>query len=100
MKDFLEQPNQNPEISLDERVKLRKLMQVAMAEKFYGFSSGEKLLEWIDKYPKDFGDTIDSLQSEKNIDLVAIYKNDPERALLLAEDTLYAKQPSKFNQNS
>jgi|GEM_PF-7063372 hypothetical protein len=76
--------------SLDRAVnnlKVTNEMQVALADRFFGFGDDEKRLEWVEKHSKRFREVITNYP-----ELPDLYLQDSDRALEQLEALLYQEQ--------
>lgn len=73
----------------EQNLRLRNEMQLALVERYYGFTSREKRAEWFEQHAADFGVLVKSDPS-----LLQRFANDREAALAEAESKLYARKES------
>lgn len=70
-------------------LQLRNRMQLTLADRFYGFNSNEKRIEWVEKYSSAF-----RTLAEQKPELLERFRTEPETVLKEAEEALYEKHSS------
>lgn len=75
----------------DRQNKIRKAVQVALAERYFGFKpASAQMLRWIEEHGKTFGDIV-----EAEPELLARYGQHPEDALGELEEKLHERETSR-----
>lgn len=72
----------------DRQNKIRKAVQVALAERYFGFKpASTQMLRWIEEHGKTFGDIVAA-----EPEVLARYDQNPEGALWELEEKLHERE--------